>query len=158
MKKFAQVSIILSYILEVFCFTCVIIGFVFKSQHLEGGDLLLILGFFLFAGVYFLVAIIPYHKRMISGNPVFQQTSVLVLRRLLYFILACLSFAVLFQVLELEGKEFLGLVVLVTTFILILIAIVLILLQKERRLILQWVFIRLAIFLILYLFQASVSE
>lgn len=150
MKTFARVAIIIIYVIEVFCVLGAVTGLLFKSLALAGADQLIMLSFFLFGCAYFLVAIIPYYKKLVSGEPVFQQMPILILRRLLYVALGWLAFADLFYLLNLNGKETLGPIVLISVLILIIIAGVLIFLEKERKHVFQWVFYRLAIFLLVY--------
>ncbi len=154
MISFARVALVIFYIIEIFCALCAFTGLVFKSKNLEGADILLILSFFLFAFIYFLAAIIPYYKKLVSDNPVFQQVPILILHRLLYFTIGCLALVELFYILDLDGKETLGLIVLVPLLIFALIAIILMFLRSERRLVFQWVFFRMVIFLILYFIKA----
>lgn len=124
-------------------------------MRLEGGDLLIILSGILFTVVYFLTAIVPYHKKIISTNPVFQQVPILVLRRLLYFNLVWLVSMDIFYILDLDGKEILRLLVLIPLLVLVVLASVLVYMDKERRLVLQWIFFRVTVFLALYLFKAA---
>jgi hypothetical protein len=64
--------------------------------------------------------------------------------------LGWLVFSDLFFILNLNGKETLGLIVLPLVIVLVLIAIVLIMLKSERRLVLEWSLLRIVFFLALY--------
>jgi len=150
MKTFARVAVIVIYVIEALCLLAAITGLLFKSLALAGADQLIMISFFLFGCVYFLMAIIPYYKKLVSVEPVFQQMSPLILRRLLYVALGWLAFADLFYLLNLNGKEALGPIVFISVITLIVISGVLILLERERRQVFQWVFYRLAIFLLVY--------
>lgn len=150
MKTFTRIAVIIFYIIEVFSVLCAVTGFLFKSMQLEGADLLLILSFSMFACLYFLTAVTPYYKKHISSEAVYEQGPQLILRRLLYFMLGWLVFSDMFYALKLDGREFLGLIVLTIVAVLVLISIVLIVLKRERKLVLQWVLLRIVVFLALY--------
>lgn len=155
MKTFAWISLLTLYIVEVLSLLCLFSGLAFKSLHLEGGDLLIILSAILFSIVYLLTALVPFYKRMISTKPAFQQIPILVLRRLLYFILGWLVFVNLFYILDLDGKEMLRTLVLTPLLALIVIVVVAVFKDKERRFVLQWVLFRVAFFLVLYFFKVA---
>jgi hypothetical protein len=155
MKTFAWVALLTLCIVEGLSLLCLFCGLAFKALHLEGGDILIILSCFLFALVYFLTALVPYYKKIVSTKPAFQQVPILVLRRLLYFLLGCLVFVNLFYILDLDGKEFLRTLVLTLLLALIVVVAVVVFMDKERRFVLQWVFFRVAFFLALYFFKVG---
>ena len=134
MKTFAWVALLTLCIVEGLSLLCLFSGLAFKALHLEGGEILIILSCFLFAVVYFLTALGPYYKKIVSTKPVFQQVPILVLRRLLYFLLGCLVFVNLFQILDLDGKEMLRTLVLTPQLALIVVVAVVVFMDKERRL------------------------
>lgn len=150
MKTFARVSNIIFYVIEVLCVLGAVTGFLFKTLQLEGANALLMLSFFLFACIYFFRSFTPFYKKYISELTVYQQGPHLILRRILYFMLGWLVFSDLFFILNLDGRETLGLIVLPLVIVLVLIAFVLIVLKSERRLVLQWSLLRIVFFLALY--------
>lgn len=155
MKTFAWVSFLTLCIVEVLSLLCLFSGLAFKTLHLEGDDLLIILSGILFAIVYLLTALVPYYKKITSAKLVFQQIPILVLRRLLYFILGWLVFVNLFYILDLDGKEMLRTLVLTPLLALIVIVVVAVFKDKERRFVLQWVLFRVAFFLVLYFIKVA---
>jgi hypothetical protein len=152
MKTFAWVALLTLCIVEGLGLLCLFSGLAFKALHLEGGDILIILSCFLFAMVYFLSALVPYYRKIVSTKPTFQQVPILVLRRLLYFLLGCLVLVNLFFILELDGKEMLRTLVLTPVLALIVVVVVVVFLDNERRFVLQGVFFRTAFFLALLFF------
>jgi hypothetical protein len=150
MKTFARILNIIFYILEGISVFAILFGYLFKYLHLEGDELLQIAGFFLIAGVYFLIAFTPYYKKYISTDAIFEQGTLLLFRRSFYFILGWLVLTDLFYSLNLDGKELLAIIIVPISIIMLFFSIIRVAIKSERRLVLQGVLIRSVIFLILF--------
>lgn len=150
MKTLARVLSIVLYLLEAISVLVILFSYLFKELQLEGDELLQIAGFYLIAGVYFLIALTPYYKKYTSTDAIFTQGKLLLFRRVFYFVLGWLVLTDLFYSLNLDGKELLALIFVPINISMLFLSLVRLAHKSEKRLVLQGIMIRSAIFLILF--------